>query len=211
VSRWKSAGDINAITIALSRATSYALILAIPMFIGGAILGKDLLFYLYGSSFAVGATALVIIIGARVVQSIFQLYSNFLMATDHVKHQFFGLCAGIVVNIIFACILVPLIGLAGAAIASLFNVFISTIICRYYLAKIIPIHVEWKIIRDILISAGIMTVVLVLAELLPIKQSALSTGAMVVLGASVYLAFLFFINSQIRDDLFKIMKIRWIQ
>ena len=90
---------------------------------------------LYGSSFAIGATALVIIIGARVIQSIYQIYSNFLMATDHVKHQFFGLFAGIVVNVILACILVPEIGLSGAAIASISNVFISTIICRYYLGQ----------------------------------------------------------------------------
>jgi O-antigen/teichoic acid export membrane protein len=211
VSRWKAAGDSNAITIALSRATSYSLILAIPMFIGGAILGKDLLFYLYGSSFAIGATALVIIIGARVIQSIYQIYSNFLMATDHVKHQFFGLFAGIVVNVILACILVPAIGLPGAAIASVFNVFISTIICRYYLGKIIPIHIEWKIVKDILISAGLMTVVLVLAELLPMKQTVLTTGAMVALGAGVYLAILFLINSQLREDLFNIVKIQWIQ
>ncbi len=211
VSRWKAAGDWNAITISLSRATSYALILAIPMLIGGAILGKRLLYYLYGSSFAIGATALVIIIGARVVQSVFQLYSNFLMATDHVKHQFFALITGIVVNIILACILVPLIGLPGAAIASLVNVFISTIICRYYLARIIPVHVELNVIRDILIASVVMTVVLVLADLLPVKQSSLTTGAMVVLGAGVYLAVLFAANSQIREDFFKIIKIQWIQ
>jgi O-antigen/teichoic acid export membrane protein len=211
VSRWKASGDVHAITIALSRATSYALILAIPMFIGGAILGKDLLYYLYGSSFAIGATALVIIIGARVIQSIYQIYSNFLMATDHVKHQFFGLFAGIVANVILACILVPKIGLSGAAIASVSNVFISTIICRYYLGQVIPIHIEWKIIRDIVISAGIMTLVLVLAELLPMKQNVLTTGAMVALGAGVYFAVLFIVNSQLREDLLRIITIKWIQ
>ena len=56
-----------------------------------------------------------------------------------------------------------------------------------------------------------MTVVLVLAELLPMKQSVLTTGAMVALGAGVYLAVLFTINSQLREDLFRIIKIQWIQ
>ena len=81
------------------------------MLIGGAILGKRLLFYMYGAPFAVGAAALVIIIGVRVVQSVLQLYSNFLMAMDHVKHQFLGLFSGIVINIILAYFLVPVWGL----------------------------------------------------------------------------------------------------
>ena len=190
---------------------SYALILAIPMLIGGIILGRDLLYYLYGSSFAVGATALVIIIGARVVQSIFQIYSNFLMATDNVKHQFFGLATGIGMGLILAVILVPLIGLPGAAIASLVNVVVSTFICRHYLARIIPIRGERPIIRDIFISAGVMTVVLLLADLVPVKQGVLWTGAMVALGGVVYLAILFLLNAKLRDDIFKIIRIQWIQ
>lgn len=211
VSRWKAAGDWNAITISLSRATSYALIFAIPMLIGGAILGNRLLYYLYGASFAVGASALVIIIGARVVQSIFQIYSNFLMATDNVKYQFFGLFAGILVNLVLACILVPLIGLPGAAIASVLNAVVSTIVCRQYLRRIIPIHIDWKIFRDILAGTGSMTVVLLLLDQVPLQQSALTTGGMVAIGAAVYLAILFAVNSQLREDFFKILRIRWIQ
>jgi O-antigen/teichoic acid export membrane protein len=208
VSRWRSAGDWNAITIALSRATSYALILAIPMLIGGAILGSRLLYYLYGASFAVGATALVIIIGARIVQSVFQLYSNFLMATDHVRHQFFGLFTGIAVNIILAFILIPSWGLPGAAIASLSNVIISTIICWYYLHKVIPIHIEMKTMKDIFISAGVMTVVVLPASFF-LSQSLLTTVTMVGTGAAVYLAVLFILNEQIRGDVMKTLKIRW--
>lgn len=209
VSRWRSVGDWDAIAIALSRATTYALILAIPMLIGGAILGERLLYYLYGSSFAAGAIALVIIIGARVVQSVMQLYSNFLMATDHVKHQFFGLFAGIIVNIILAIFLIPLWGLSGAAIASLANVIISTIICRYYLGKIIPIYIDMKTLKDILFSVGIMTAVIMPASVF-VKTSLLTTIVIVGVGAIVYLTTLFLRNAQIRKDILKTLKIQWI-
>ena len=209
VSRWRSAGDWDAITIALSRATSYSLILAIPMLIGGAILGGHLLYYVYGASFAIGATALVIIIGARVVQSVLLLYSNFLMATDHVKHQFFGLFTGVIVNILLACILIPVWGLPGAAVASLSNAMVSAIICRHYLRKVILIQIEMKTIRDILISTGIMAIIILPVDLF-LNQSLLATAAMVGLGAIIYLAGLFIINSQIREDVLKTVKIRWI-
>jgi O-antigen/teichoic acid export membrane protein len=209
VTRWKAAGDWDAITIALSRSTSYALVLAIPMLIGGAILGERLLYYMYSASFAVGASALVIIIGARVVQSIFQLYSNFLMAADHVKHQFLGLFTGIVVNIILACILVPVWGLPGAAAATLINVIISTIICRHFLQQIIPIRVDMKTLADIFIAAVVMTVVILPSSIL-FSRSLFTTCALVCTGAVVYLAVLFLRNEQIREDIMKTLKIRWI-
>ncbi|MGA2121553.1 MAG: polysaccharide biosynthesis C-terminal domain-containing protein [Methanoregula sp.] len=209
VSRWRATGDWDAITIALSRATSYALVLAIPMLIGGAILGESLLYYLYGASFAAGATALVIIIAARIVQSVLQLYSNFLMATDHVKDQFFGLLAGIVVNIVLSLLLIPLWGLPGAAIASLANVSISTILCRHYLGMIIPIHVDINTIKDILISAGIMTVVILPISVL-LDRTLLTTMILVCAGAGVYGIALLQRNGQIREDILNILKIRWI-
>jgi len=209
VSRWKSTGDWNAITIALSRATSYALILAIPMLIGGAILGKRLLYYVYGSPFAVGATALVIIIGVRVVQSLVQLYSNFLMATGYVKHQFYGLFTGIAISIPLALIIIPFWGLPGAAVASLSNAIVCTIVCRYYLQKIIPIHIEMKTMRDLLISATIMTAILLPATLI-LDQNLLTTISLVGFGALAYLTVLITINSQIREDILKTIKIKWV-
>jgi len=211
VSRWNTSGDKNAITIAFSRATSYALVLALPMLVGGALLGKNILYYLYGSSFALGATALIIIIGVRVVQSIFQLYSNFLMATDHVKHQFIGLCAGITINIILSVILIPLLGLPGAAIASLANVLVSTIICAYFLQKIIPIHIDIDSIRDIIIATIAMTVALLGAGMLHLNESLFTTATLIAFGALVYCITLLSINAQIRKDTANTLKIRWIQ
>jgi len=171
---------------------------------------EETFYYLYGSSFVSGATALVIIIGARNFQSLFQIYSNYLMATDHVRHQFFGLATGIVAGLLLAFILIPLIGLPGAAIASLVNIIISTLICRHYLITVIPIRIERRIVRNIFIASGVMTVALLLAGLLPLPPGVLTTGGMVLLGTVVYLASLFLLNAHIREDIFKIIRIRWI-
>lgn len=211
VSRWNAAGDWNAITQSLSRATSYSLILAIPMLAGGVLLGKPLLYYLYGSTFTIGATALVIIIGARIIQSIFQLYSNFLMATNHVKQQFIGLLTGILVNICLACILIPIIGLPGAAVAALANVLISMIIARHFLKMTIPIHIDGRIIWDILIATGVMTLILVTAEYLIGEMTRETTGILVCLGAGIYCFVLLGLNKDLRADIFRLTKIRWIQ
>ncbi|MGA9028998.1 MAG: hypothetical protein WB404_01065, partial [Methanoregula sp.] len=74
---------------------------------------------------------------------------------------------------------------------------------------VILIQIEMKTIRDILISTGIMAIIILPVDLF-LNQSLLATAAMVGLGAIIYLAVLFIINSQIREDVLKTVKIRWI-
>lgn len=210
VSRWNVAREHDAISSSLSRATTYSLIFAFPILAGGIILGQKLLYYLYGASFAVGATALVIIIAARVFQSIYQLYSNYLMATDHVKMAFFGVGIGITINIILSIVLVPILGITGAALASLANVMISTIIGRHFLRQIVPIIIERGPITHIIIATAIMTLALLIINLLPISKSLILTLTMVLAGAILYFAILLKLDTSIRNDMVRLLKIKWI-
>jgi len=210
VSRWNAHKDLSAIAISLSRATTYSLIFAFPILAGSILFGHNLLYYLYGASFAVGATALVIIIAMRVVQSILNLYTYFLLATDNAKQAVVGIFAGISANIILCILLVPHIGIAGAAIGAFVNVIISIFIARTYLTRIIPISLERTSIRHIFLATFVMTITLLILGMLPLTQSSLQTIMMVLIGAVIYFAVLLKLNQQIRDDAFRTFKIRWI-
>jgi O-antigen/teichoic acid export membrane protein len=210
VSRWNANGKRDTITASLSRATTYSLIFALPMLAGGIILGKQILYYVYGASFAAGAMALIIIIAARVFQSIYQLYSTYLMATDHVQMAFYGVGTGITVNIILSLLLVPVLGLTGAAIASLMNVIICIIIGRHFLKRFIPIIIEKKPVVHIICSTAIMTITLLVVSVIPLRENALLIGVMVILGATVYFLSLLTLDKALRDDAFRTLKIQWI-
>jgi O-antigen/teichoic acid export membrane protein len=210
VSRWNAQKDRNAIAISLFRATTYSLIFALPILTGGILLGHNLLYYMYGASFAAGANALIIIIAMRVIQSILNLYTNFLMATDHAKQAVVGILAGISANIILCIILIPLIGIAGAAIGAFVNVIISFFIARMYLARIIPLTFEKTTIKHTVLATVIMTISVFTLGWLPLNQSALQTILMVLTGAVIYFLVLLKLNKQIRDDVFKTLKITWI-
>jgi len=210
VSRWNAQKEMSAIGISLSRATTYSLIFGLPILIGGILLGHNLLYYLYGASFATGATALIIIIAMRVIQSILNLYTNFLMATDHAKQGAIGILAGISANIIVCIMLIPHIGIAGAAIGALINVIISIFIARTYLARIIPISLEKTAIRHIFLATIVMTIFLLVLSMLPLNQSLLLTIIMVMIGAAIYFLVLLKLNKQIYDDTFRTLKITWI-
>jgi len=210
VSRWSAQEDHSAIAITLSRATTYSLIFAFPILTGGILLGNNLLYYLYGASFATGTTALVIIIAMRVIQSILNLYTNFLMATDHAKQAVIGILTGVSTNIILCIILIPHIGIAGAAIGALVNVIISIIIARTYLARIIPVPLERTSIKHIFLATIVMTISLLVLGMLPLNPSAFQTIMMVMFGTVIYFAVLLKLNQQIRDDAFRMLKITWI-
>lgn len=210
VSRWNAQKDMGAIAISLSRATTYSLIFALPILCGGILLGYNLLFYLYGASFAVGATALVIIIAMRVIQSILNLYTNYLMATDHTQHAVVGILAGVSANIILCVILLPHIGIAGAAIGAFVNVIISFLIARTYLAKIIVLSLERTTIKHIFIATTIMTISLLILGWLPLVPSVLQTISMVLTGAVIYFLVLLKLNKSLREDIFRTLKITWI-
>jgi O-antigen/teichoic acid export membrane protein len=210
VSRWNAQKDMSAIAISLSRATTYSLIFALPILTGGILLGYNLLYYLYGASFATGATALVIIIAMRGIQSILNLYTNFLMATDHAKQAVVGILTGVSANIILCIMLIPRIGIAGAAIGAFVNVIISIIIARMYLARVMTLNLERTTIKHIVLATVIMTLSLLILVRLPLNQSALQTILMVLTGAVIYFLVLLKLNKQIRDDAFRTLKITWI-
>lgn len=210
VSRWHAQGDIQTITRSLSRATTYSLVFALPMFVGGLLLGPNLLYYLYGASFAAGATALVTIILMRVFQSVSQLYSNYLIATDHAKHSFCGMGIGSCISVLLAIILVPVVGITGAAIASLVNIFCCILIFRYFLHRIIPIEFEIQPIIHILISTIIMGISLYILQQIPLPQSYILLGVLVLIGSGIYFAVLFRLNKQIWIDFTTTLNIPWI-
>lgn len=210
VSRWNATGNVQIISQSLSRAITYALVFALPIFVGGLLFSQDLLYYLYGASFAGGATALVIIILMRVFQSAAQLYSNYLIATDHARQSFYGMGIGVGISLIIAFLLVPMVGIVGASIASLVNMVCSIVILHYYLKKVIPIKIEHGPVLHIIFSTVVMALVLLVFKLIPLSESYVTLGAMIMAGATVYFIVLFRIDRQIWMDFISTINIQWI-
>ncbi len=159
---------------------------------------------------AAGAATLVVIIAARIFQSVYQLYSNYLMATDHARMAFYGLGTGIVVNLVLSVILVPRLGITGAAVASLANVLICVTMGRFFLGKVIPVVLERKPVLHILAATGVMTLSLLVLGLVVVADSAVTTGLLVLTGAAIYLGVLLLLDKPIRDDALRTLKIQWI-
>ncbi|MDD1661580.1 MAG: polysaccharide biosynthesis C-terminal domain-containing protein [Methanomicrobiales archaeon] len=209
VSRWSSSGERETIALALSRACSYALLFAIPILVGGVLLGEDLLYYLYSASFAAGFLPLAILLLARTLQSVYQIFYTFLMAMDAARDAWVVVAVGSVVNLFLATILIPTVGLAGAAGGTLVTACICLALAYRTLRLHTPVSLEVRTIMLFIGAAIIMGAVLVAGKALVPIHTFWRPVLLVMLGAGVYFGILLLKDSRLRDDARRTFTIRW--
>ena len=209
VSRWSATGEKDAIALSLSRACSYSLLFTIPILVGGIILGQDLLYYLFSASFAAGFGALVVLLFARAVQSVYQLFYTFLMAMDAARDAFSIVLVGSIVNFTLSVVLIPVLGLVGAAAGTLVTVSIGLVIAFRKLRRHTPVSLDSFAIMRFLGAAGIMGAILITGKVLISMHVFWKPVLLVLLGAGVYFGILLATDPGLRDDARRTFLIRW--
>jgi O-antigen/teichoic acid export membrane protein len=200
MSRWSSEGDTASISTALSRGISFSLLLAVPVVIGGIILSGPLLYYLYGSDFSAGSEAIIVLLLLQIPAIFVNIQITSLNALDHPKKSFISTSIAAGTNIVLNVALIPILGILGAAVATLLSVFLNAVLSYSYLSRIIPVRLERKPVGSIVISGLVMgAVVFAFSILTGISSVFLLIGA-VLLGAAVYFALLFRLDPGIRGE-----------
>lgn len=156
VSYWGKISEIRLIEASLSRAFTYSFILAIPVLVGGVLLGDKLLYFLYGAEYERGYLTLVIVSFVQII-NIFQFFfTSYLSALDYQKEAFKVTAAGAIFNLILSILLIPVIGIAGAAVATLISLLLNAILAKRVLSQILTIRIELDSLSKILKVTAIM-------------------------------------------------------
>ncbi|TAJ44323.1 polysaccharide biosynthesis protein [Methanofollis fontis] len=186
ISRWHADNSLERINLSLARAVTYSLLLAVPVAVGGWILGDRLLYFFYGAGFAAGAPALAILLLVQIVNVFMYLQTMCLNAIDRPRESFYATGTAAVVNILLDLALIPILGIVGAAVATLITMLVNVAIARHYLARQIPVQIERGPVLHILLAAGAMALVVLAYRLaIPLSNIFLVLGA-VALGGIVY-------------------------
>ena len=157
VSRWGTTDEVELIEESLSRSFSYSLVLAVPVLAGGILLGDKLLYFFYGAEFALGYTTLVILLIVQIV-NIFQFFfTMYLGALDHQKDAFKATAVAAAANLVLNLMLIPVMGIGGAAIATLVSMVLNAVLARRALSRMITIRMVHTTLRNILIASGLMS------------------------------------------------------
>lgn len=204
VSRWDKIGETALIEESLSRAFTYSLILAVPLFIGGALLGDRLLYFLYGSDF-VNYTTLMILFTVQIVNIFQYFFTAYLSAMNQLKELFGITFVAIIANIALNAALIPLMGISGAAVATLVTMSLNAILARYVLARIITLRVEHSSLLNICKASIAMGMVVGVYRWVVPLSSVWLVMVPVILGGVVYGVTLLKLDRKIYEEFKGIM------
>lgn len=201
VSRWGKEGEIGLIEKSLSRAFSYSLVLAVPILAGGLLLGDRLLYFFYGADFARGFGTLVLLLVVQII-SVFQMFLlMYLSALDRQKYAFKVTAVASIANILLNFILIPVIGIAGAAFATLITMTLNAVLGHRLLSKMIKVKLENNTILNILKASSIMSVFIICYRLVIPLSSVWLTTLPVFFGGIIYVIMVLKLDRKIYDEL----------
>ncbi|WP_319508445.1 flippase [uncultured Methanolobus sp.] len=205
VSRWGKKGYIGLVEESLSRAISYSLILAVPVLVGGFLLGDRLLYFFYGAEFATGYIVLTILLSVQLVNVFQYFFTMYLDALDMPKESFKVTAIGIAANVVLNFVLIPIIGINGAAIATLVTMTLNALLAKRILSDIVSIRLEKNSLFTIIKASVLMgSFVGVYRILVPLSNLWLTLVA-VVIGGIVYVISILTMDEKIRDELKNIL------
>ena len=206
ISRWSKDDEWEKIVYPVSRGITFGLILAVPVLFGGIFLADKLLYYFYGADFAAGAAACCILFAVQIVSVFTTFLGTALSASDHAKQSFYATATAAVVNIILNCILIPILGINGAAISTLISYSLNAVLIAYFLRRYISIRIEKRPIFHIIISATVMGIFVFIYTLFVPLDNVILTLIPVAVGAFIYFFLLFKIDRGIRDEIAGMVK-----
>lgn len=205
-SNWSAKGDLTQIPGILSRSITFGLLLAVPTAAGGILLAERLLYFFYGADFAVGGTVCAILLLLQIVSVFMVLFGTTLSAIDHARHSFYASGSAAILNVILNIALIPLIGIEGAAVASLISIILNVVLLRHYLRRYIPVRCEIRPIVHIVVSALLMAAfILIYKQLIPLTNIFLVLTPVAV-GAAIYFVILFRLDKGIHDEVSGLVK-----
>jgi O-antigen/teichoic acid export membrane protein len=200
VSRWNQIGEKGLIEESLSRAFTYSLILALPLFVGGAFLGDKLLYYFYGAEF-VNYPTLMLLFALQIINIFQYFYSTYLSAMNQLKELFKITVVTVVANIVLNAMLIPVMGISGAAVATLVTMALNADLARRILARTITIRMERSSLLNFLKASIAMGIVIGVYRLVVPLTSVWLVLVPVVLGGVVYGVLILKLDGKIYEEL----------
>ena len=205
-SNWSAKGDLTQIPGILTKSITYGLLLAVPTAAGGILLSDRLLYFFYGAEFAAGGAACAILLLLQIVNVFMVFLGTTLCAIDHARQSFYASGSAALLNVALNVLLIPIIGIEGAAVASLVSITLNAVLLWYYLRQHLSVRCDLRAAGHILLSALLMAaVILVYMQFVPLTNIFLVLVPVAV-GAVLYFVVLFRLNREIHDEIADLAK-----
>ena len=197
-------GDSESISYLFKKSQNWMIGIVLPAALLLAVFGETILTLVYGNAYALGATSIqILIIGFLVIvsvgfcQSILQLHKK-------TKYIFKANFITAIINLGLNMMLIPLIGITGAAISTAFSLSLQNILFLRKARKLEKLKFDWKVNSKFLLSS-IMSIVIIKVVYNVLQLNLyVKLGIVGMLFVGSYISFIFLLKTFDENDL-KIM------
>ncbi len=182
----------------LYRSLSYSTLFSFPILAGSLVIADRLLLDVYAVTR--GGTALVILTAGILVYSAYQQLHQLVYGLDMPRYAFALSALSTVFNALIALILVPFVGILGAAISTSISMSVAFVAGLYLITNHSEVTLRFPIRPWTLQAAcsGVMAIVVLAVRSQFVLQSRLYSALLIVVGASVYFALILSVDSFLR-------------
>ncbi len=202
LSRLFDEGKIDQVKIYLSYSTRYFLLIAIPAVFGISALSKSLLNLFTTSEFVSGYLVIPFIAISALFAGIFQIIINVPQLIKMTKFNVYIHIFAAFINIIFNFILIPFIGILGAALATMISYIAMVVLCIYISFKYISFNLNYVFITKCIINSSIMFGIVFSLNPSTILEMILAIG----IGSISYFLIMISTNSFSKKELYIVKK-----
>jgi O-antigen/teichoic acid export membrane protein len=157
IARHYDEGNLNETRVYLKYSTKYLMMIAIPSAFGLSILAKPLLNILTTPQFLTGSTVVPFVAFGAVIFSFFQIsvYIIHLVGKTKINVRLLGIAAAL--NIALNFLLIPRMGIVGAAVATLIAYGVLGILTLIVTRRYLKFDLSLSFIGKSIVSSSIMT------------------------------------------------------
>jgi O-antigen/teichoic acid export membrane protein len=186
----------------IGRVTTMAAVFGLPLGAGGILLASPIMTAVFGDAFRAGGTAFALLLCSAALVFVTSSFGNALLAGDDERAYAWRVALGALVNISLNLVLIPAMGVTGAAISTVTaEVFLLSLLAHRVRRRIGPVPIEWGRIAR---AAGALAVMS--AVVLPARSWGVWTA--VALGATAYGATALATGAITRDELRAVVRRR---
>jgi O-antigen/teichoic acid export membrane protein len=178
------------VIIYVSSSLRYFLFISIPAVFGLSALAKPLLGIFTTEDFISGWFVIPIIALSGLMAGIFQIFANTLLIVKKTKTQTYINFAAAASNVLINLLLIPYLGIIGAAFSTLFSYFFMAMICIRISLKYFKYDFYLYDISKCVLSSLIMYLFISYFEVLGIGELLIMAG----MGVLVYLIMMFLLR-----------------
>ena len=196
VSKLWEEGNISDVSKYFEYSMKYFLLLAIPSAAGLYVVSQSMILILTTSEFMAGSGLVLIIVLSAVLLGIFQINVFIIHIIQKTKWIAFTIFIGASINVFLNIILIPVLGIMGAAISTLISYLVLSSIILIWAKKELSYNIDFKFICKVILSSALMALCLNQVDI----QSFFGILLVSILGVMIFVLSLWLLKSFSDDE-----------